>query len=169
MAIGFRFSFHMKKYILSIDQGTTSCRAIIFDKQANVVAFGQKEFTQHFPQPGWVEHDAEEIWTCQLAVIRQAIDKAGITPQEIAAIGITNQRETTVVWDRATSVPIHKAIVWQDRRTASVCDKLKADGHESLFKARTGLVLDAYFSGTKLKWILENVPGAQQKAEAGNL
>ncbi|MBK9453108.1 MAG: glycerol kinase GlpK [Bacteroidetes bacterium] len=159
----------MKKYILAIDQGTTSCRAIVFDAQANVVAVGQKEFTQHFPQPGWVEHDADEIWSNQLAVIRQAIERAGIQPAEIAAIGITNQRETTVVWDRMTGVPIHRAIVWQDRRTASICEELKTAGHENLFKSRTGLVLDAYFSGTKLKWILENVPGAKARAAAGEL
>ncbi|HEX2898665.1 MAG TPA: glycerol kinase GlpK [Bacteroidia bacterium] len=159
----------MKKYILAIDQGTTSCRAIVFDAQANAVAVGQKEFTQHFPQPGWVEHDADEIWASQLAVVRQAIERAGITPHEIAAIGITNQRETTVVWDRATGVPIHRAIVWQDRRTASICEDLKSAGHEPLFKSRTGLVLDAYFSGTKLKWILDQVPGAKARAQAGEL
>jgi glycerol kinase len=159
----------MKKYILAIDQGTTSCRAILFDAQANVVSVGQKEFSQHFPQPGWVEHDADEIWANQLAVIRQAIEKAAISPHEIAAIGITNQRETTVVWDRTTGVPIHRAIVWQDRRTASICEQLKAAGHEKLIQSRTGLVLDAYFSGTKLKWILENVQGAKKRAQDGSL
>lgn len=159
----------MRKYILAIDQGTTSCRAIVFDAQAHVVAIGQKEFTQHFPQPGWVEHDADEIWNTQLAVIRQALDRAGIKAAELAAIGITNQRETTVVWDRATGVPIHRAIVWQDRRTAAICDELKAAGHAPMIQSRTGLVVDAYFSGTKAKWILENVPGAKARAEKGEL
>ncbi len=160
---------YMEKYILAIDQGTTSCRAILFDKDARIVSVGQKEFAQHFPQPGWVEHDAEEIWACQLSVIRQAIALAGIGPKQIAAIGITNQRETTVVWDRETGAPIHHAIVWQDRRTASICDRLKASGHEPLMRARTGLVVDAYFSGTKVNWLLANVPGAREKADRGLL
>ncbi len=159
----------MEKYILAIDQGTTSCRAILFDSQVRIVGVGQKEFTQHFPQPAWVEHDAEEIWTCQLLVIRAAMEQAGITAKQIAAIGITNQRETTVVWDRETGTPIHRAIVWQDRRTASICDQLKAAGHEGLVRSRTGLVIDAYFSGTKVKWILDNVAGAREKAEKGLL
>jgi glycerol kinase len=159
----------MEKYILAIDQGTTSCRAILFDADARIAGVGQKEFTQHFPQPGWVEHDAEEIWTCQLAVIRQAMEVAGISPRQIAAIGITNQRETTVVWDRETSTPIYKAIVWQDRRTAAICDQLKGAGYEPMIRARTGLVVDAYFSGTKVKWILDEVPGAKEKAAKGLL
>jgi glycerol kinase len=159
----------MEKYILAIDQGTTSCRAILFDQTARVAAVGQKEFTQHFPQPGWVEHDAEEIWSCQLAVIRQAIELAGIGPRQIAAIGITNQRETTVIWDRETGVPIHRAIVWQDRRTAGICDQIKAGGHEALIRSRTGLVVDAYFSGTKASWILDQVPGARDRADKGLL
>lgn len=154
----------MKKYILAIDQGTTSCRAILFDALANIVAVQQKEFTQYFPQPGWVEHDADEIWTVQLQVIRKVILASGIAVTDIAAIGITNQRETTVVWDRKTGQPIHRAIVWQDRRTAAICDRLKANGHEAMLKAKTGLVVDAYFSGTKVKWILDAVPGAKERA-----
>ena len=159
----------MPQYILSFDQGTTSSRAIIFDKQGSIVATAQKEFTQFFPQPGWVEHDANEIWSTQLGVATEAILKAGITIHDIAAIGITNQRETTVVWDRKTSQPIYKAIVWQDRRTAAYCDALNKDGSAVTIKSKTGLVTDAYFSGTKVKWILENVPGAKAKAVNGEL
>jgi len=159
----------MPDYILSLDQGTTSSRAIIFDKKGNIVATAQKEFTQHFPQPGWVEHDANEIWSTQLGVATEAILKAGLTVQDIAAIGITNQRETTVVWDRDTSLPIYNAIVWQDRRTAEYCDTLKKDGHAQKIQAKTGLVTDAYFSGTKVKWILDNVEGARDKAQKGEL
>jgi len=159
----------MSKYILALDQGTTSSRAIIFDKQGNIVATAQKEFTQLFPQPGWVEHDANEIWSTQLGVATEAVLKAGLTVHDVAAIGITNQRETTVVWDRNTHQPIYNAIVWQDRRTADYCDSLKKDGHEANIKAKTGLVTDAYFSGTKVKWILDNVAGARKKAEAGEL
>jgi len=159
----------MSKYILALDQGTTSSRAIIFDKQGSIVATAQKEFTQIFPQPGWVEHDANEIWSTQLGVATEAVLKAGITVHDVAAIGITNQRETTVVWDRNTHQPIYNAIVWQDRRTADYCDSLKKDGHEANIKAKTGLVTDAYFSGTKVKWILDNVAGARKKAEAGEL
>lgn len=159
----------MKQYILAIDQGTTSCRALVFDAQAQLVAVAQKEFPQYFPQPGWVEHDAEEIWTCQLAVIREVLNKASIRPADLAGIGITNQRETTVVWDRATGAPIHKAIVWQDRRTAAICNELKAKGLEPHIRKETGLVADAYFSGTKLHWILQNTPGAQERAERGEL
>jgi len=159
----------MSQFILALDQGTTSSRAIIFDKEGNIVAVAQKEFTQIFPQPGWVEHDAGEIWSTQLGVAMEAILKAGITVQDIAAIGITNQRETTVVWDRASSQPIYNAIVWQDRRTAAYCDTLKNDGHAPTILAKTGLVTDAYFSGTKVKWILDNVKGARAKAEKGEL
>jgi len=159
----------MPKYILSFDQGTTSSRAIVFDHQGAVTATAQKEFTQIFPQPGWVEHDANEIWSTQLGVATEVVLKAGLTIKDIAAIGITNQRETTVVWDRATSQPIYNAIVWQDRRTAAYCDQLKKDGSAAVIKAKTGLVTDAYFSGTKVKWILENVPGAKAKAEKGEL
>ncbi len=159
----------MSKFILSLDQGTTSSRAVIFDKNSNIVAIAQKEFTQIFPQQGWVEHDANEIWSTQLGVATEAILKAGITVHDVAAIGITNQRETTVVWDRKTSQPVYNAIVWQDRRTADYCDMLKREGHAETIKDKTGLVTDAYFSGTKVKWILENVAGAKQKADAGEL
>lgn len=159
----------MPDYILSLDQGTTSSRAIVFDKKGNIVATAQKEFTQHFPQPGWVEHDANEIWSTQLGVATEAVVKAGLTVNDIAAIGITNQRETTVVWDRQTSLPICNAIVWQDRRTAAYCDKLKKEGHAEKIQSKTGLVTDAYFSGTKVKWILDNVEGARDKAQKGEL
>lgn len=159
----------MADYILSLDQGTTSSRAIIFDKKGSIVATAQKEFTQIFPQPGWVEHDANEIWSTQLGVATEAILKAGLTVNDIAAIGITNQRETTVVWDRDTSLPVCNAIVWQDRRTAEYCDKLKKEGWAEKIQAKTGLVTDAYFSGTKVKWILDNVEGARDKAQRGEL
>ncbi|RYY68589.1 MAG: glycerol kinase, partial [Chitinophagaceae bacterium] len=159
----------MSQFILALDQGTTSSRAIIFDKQGNIVATAQKEFTQIFPQSGWVEHDANEIWSTQLGVATEAVLKAGITVNDVAAIGITNQRETTVVWDRKTSQPVYNAIVWQDRRTAEYCDTLKKDGHAQKIKEKTGLVTDAYFSGTKVKWILDNVEGARAKAEKGEL
>ena len=159
----------MPNYILSLDQGTTSSRAIVFNKSGNIVAVAQKEFTQIFPQAGWVEHDATEIWSTQLGVATEAILKAGLTISDIAAIGITNQRETTVVWDRHTSQPVYNAIVWQDRRTSDYCDQLKADGTSELIKEKTGLVSDAYFSGTKIKWILDNVAGAREKAEKGAL
>ncbi|RYY69531.1 MAG: glycerol kinase [Chitinophagaceae bacterium] len=159
----------MSQFILALDQGTTSSRAIIFDKQGNIVATAQKEFTQIFPQSGWVEHDANEIWSTQLGVATEAVLKAGITVNDVAAIGITNQRETTVVWDRKTSQPVYNAIVWQDRRTAEYCDSLKKDGHAQKIKEKTGLVTDAYFSGTKVKWILDNVEGARAKAEKGEL
>jgi len=157
------------KCVLALDQGTTSSRAIVFDHAGSVVASAQQEFRQIFPRPGWVEHDANEIWTTQLATAKDAIAKAGLTATDIAAIGITNQRETTVVWDRTTGAPIHHAIVWQDRRTAARCDQLKARGLAATIKRKTGLVVDAYFSGTKLEWILKNVPGARAKAKAGNL
>jgi len=156
-------------FILALDQGTTSSRALVFDHDGNVRGVAQKEFSQIFPQPGLVEHDAEEIWASQLGVAVEAIARAGLTATDIAAIGITNQRETTIVWDRRSGKPIHNAIVWQDRRTAGECDRLKAEGLEALFRARTGLVLDAYFSGTKLAWILDHVPGARIRAEAGEL
>ncbi|HKO80236.1 MAG TPA: glycerol kinase GlpK [Chitinophagaceae bacterium] len=159
----------MAKYILALDQGTTSSRAIIFDKKGSIVATAQKEFTQIFPQPGWVEHDANEIWSTQLGVATEAVLKAGLTISDIAAIGITNQRETTVVWDRDTHLPVCNAIVWQDRRTAAYCDKLKKEGHAEVIQQKTGLVTDAYFSGTKVKWILDNVEGARDKAQKGEL
>ena len=155
--------------ILALDQGTTSSRAIVFDEAGAIRAVAQKEFTQHFPQPGWVEHDPEEIWATQIAVAGEAIARAGIQARDVAAIGITNQRETTVVWDRVTGRPACNAIVWQDRRTAAACDALKARGLEARVTEKTGLVLDAYFSGTKLAWILDNVPDARRKAEAGEL
>ncbi|MCF1716560.1 glycerol kinase GlpK [Flavihumibacter sp. RY-1] len=158
-----------EKYILALDQGTTSSRAILFDKYGQICHIAQKEFTQLYPQPGWVEHDAEEIWATQFSVMAEAIAKASLTTADIAAIGITNQRETTVVWDRASSKPIYNAIVWQDRRTASYCDQLKADGLAPLIQSKTGLVIDAYFSATKLKWILDNVSGAREKAVKGEL
>ncbi|WP_028788125.1 glycerol kinase GlpK [Terrimonas ferruginea] len=159
----------MPDYILSLDQGTTSSRAIIFDKKGNIVATAQKEFTQHFPQSGWVEHDANEIWSTQVGVASEVVVKAGLHTGDIAAIGITNQRETTVVWDRDTHLPICPAIVWQDRRTADYCDKLKKDGSAEMIREKTGLVTDAYFSGTKVKWILDNVEGARDKAQRGEL
>lgn len=158
-----------EKYILSLDQGTTSSRAILFDKYGQISHIAQKEFTQLYPQPGWVEHDAEEIWATQFSVLAETIAKASLTTSDIAAIGITNQRETTVVWDRASSKPIYRAIVWQDRRTAAYCDQLKADGLAPLIQEKTGLVIDAYFSATKLKWILDNVSGAREKAVKGEL
>lgn len=155
------------KYVLALDQGTTSSRAILFDENGAARAVAQREFRQIFPQPGWVEHDPHEIWTSQLAVAREAL--AQVDAREVAAIGITNQRETTVVWDKRTGEPIHNAIVWQDRRTAEFCDRLKRDGLETQIAAKTGLVIDAYFSATKVRWILENVPGARERAEAGEL
>ncbi len=159
----------MDKYILAIDQGTTSSRAMIFNHEGEVVNAAQKEFTQYYPKPGWVEHDPDEIWGTTLGVIADALGKANIKPAQIAGIGITNQRETTVVWDAETGKPIHNAIVWQDRRTASICDDLKDKGLEDKIKNKTGLVVDAYFSGTKIKWLLDNVEGAREKAEAGKL
>ncbi|MGK2862758.1 MAG: glycerol kinase GlpK [Chitinophagaceae bacterium] len=159
----------MAKYILSLDQGTTSSRAIIFDKKGDIVATAQKEFSQKFPQPGWVEHDANEIWSTQIGVATEAVLKGGLNFSDIAAIGITNQRETTVVWDRETHQPVCNAIVWQDRRTASYCDLLKKQGHADTIQKKTGLVTDAYFSGTKVKWILDNVEGARDKAQKGEL
>ena len=159
----------MSQYILALDQGTTSSRAILFDAQGNIVSVAQQEFTQYFPQPGWVEHDAEEIWSSQLAVARQVIQSHGISARDIAAIGITNQRETAVVWQKSTGKPICKAIVWQDRRTAAYCDSLKAKGLDKYIKDNTGLVIDAYFTGTKIRWILENVEEARSLAEEDDL
>lgn len=159
----------MKRYILALDQGTTSSRAILFDREQTLVQVAQQEFTQHYPKPGWVEHDAEEILAVQLQVAREALAKAGADAGEVAAIGITNQRETVVVWDKRTGRPICPAIVWQCRRTAEYCDALREKGLEPLFREKTGLLLDAYFSGTKLRWVLENVPGARARAEAGEL
>jgi glycerol kinase len=157
------------RYILSLDQGTTSSRALLFDDHGCVRAVGQREFTQIFPQPGWVEHDPEEIAASQVAVALEAVSKAQIRASDIGAIGITNQRETTIVWDGKTGKPIYNAIVWQDRRTAGFCEQLKAEGHEALIQDRTGLLIDAYFSASKISWILENVPNARQLAEAGRL
>ena len=159
----------MGKYILAIDQGTTSTRAIAFDGGMRIAGVGQQEFPQHFPRSGWVEHDPEDIWRTVLETCRIALSKAGISARDLAGIGITNQRETTVVWERATGKPIHNAIVWQDRRTAETCMALKAGGHEAMVTAKTGLLLDPYFSGTKIAWILDAVPGARQRAELGEL
>ena len=159
----------MSKFILSFDQGTTSSRAIVFDKEGSIVAIAQKEFEQIYPQPGWVEHNASEIWTTQISVATEAIVKAGLTPTDIAAIGITNQRETTVLWDRKTGEPLYNAIVWQDRRTSAYCDELKAKGMAKSIQEKTGLIIDAYFSATKIKWILDNVEGAREKAAAGEI
>ena len=156
-------------YILALDQGTTSSRAILFDHDGTAVSVAQKEFTQIFPRPGWVEHDPQEIWATQIAVAIEALGRAQVRPRDVAAIGITNQRETTVVWDRDTGQPICNAIVWQDRRTAEFCDSLRAQGCEALVRERTGLVIDAYFSGSKISWILGNVPGARERADAGRL
>ena len=159
----------MNQYILSFDQGTTSSRTIVFDRNGAIISVAQKEFTQIFPQPGWVEHDANEIWSTQLGVAAEAITKAGLTVKQIAAIGITNQRETTVVWDKKTGQPIHNAIVWQDRRTADFCDALRKEGKDRFIQQKTGLVIDAYFSATKVKWILDHVEGARAKANNGEL
>ncbi|MBC7088046.1 MAG: glycerol kinase GlpK [Tissierellales bacterium] len=159
----------MKNYVMAFDQGTTSCRAILFDKDGKIVGVSQQEFTQIYPKAGWVEHDAMEIWGTQSGVARQVLEVNGIRPDEIAAIGITNQRETTVVWDKNTGRPIYNAIVWQCRRTADICEELKSKGYEDLVREKTGLVIDAYFSGTKIKWILDNVEGAREKAERGDL
>ncbi|WP_110927469.1 glycerol kinase GlpK [Bacillus massiliglaciei] len=159
----------MEKYILSLDQGTTSSRAILFNKKGEVVHVAQKEFQQIFPKPGWVEHNANEIWGSILSVIASCLSESGIKPEQISGIGITNQRETTVVWDKNTAKPIYNAIVWQSRQTAEICDQLNAEGYNDLFKSKTGLLIDAYFSGTKVKWILDNVEGAREKAEKGDL
>jgi glycerol kinase len=156
-------------YILALDQGTTSSRAILFDHQGSIVKIAQKEFTQHFPQPGWVEHDANEIWVTILGVMAEVLSDTKTNPDQIAAIGITNQRETTVVWDRNTGIPIYHAIVWQSRQSAKICEELKDQGLEELFREKTGLRIDAYFSGTKVRWILDHVPGAREKAANGDL
>jgi len=159
----------MRKYILALDQGTTSSRAIVFDHDGKICSVAQKEFTQYFPKPGWVEHNPNEIWSSQASVIAESISAIDINGLDIAGIGITNQRETTIVWDVDTEEPIYNAIVWQDRRTADYCDKLKAEGLIDTIRKKTGLIIDAYFSGTKIKWILDNVPGARQRAEQGKL
>jgi glycerol kinase len=159
----------MEKFVLAIDQGTTSSRAIIFDQKTNIVGVAQKEFTQIFPKPGWVEHNATEIWTSVLAVLSEVFITTGIKPEQIASIGITNQRETTVVWDKKTGLPIYNAIVWQSRQTVPICDEIKAAGKADLFRNKTGLVVDAYFSGTKVKWILDHVEGSRERAEKGEL
>ena len=159
----------MEKYILSLDQGTTSSRAIVFNKQGAIVSTAQKEFRQIYPKPGWVEHDAQEIWSTQAGTAAEAVASAGINGKALSGIGITNQRETTVVWDRESGQPIYNAIVWQDRRTSDYCDQLKKEGHAELIQEKTGLVVDSYFSGTKVKWILDNVDGAREKAEKGEL
>jgi len=159
----------MNPYILALDQGTTSSRAIIFDNEGQVVAMAQKEFKQYYPQSGWVEHDAREIWSSQLSVATEVVAKAGLKASSIAAIGITNQRETAVVWEKSTGRPIHPAIVWQDRRTANYCDQLKEKGYGDLIRQKTGLLIDAYFSASKINWILDNVAGAREKAENGAL
>ncbi|MGN7454477.1 glycerol kinase GlpK [Paenibacillus pasadenensis] len=158
-----------QKYILAIDQGTTSSRAIVFDRQGRIVSTAQQEIRQYFPQPGWVEHDASEIWVSVLGVIASSLSQAEILPEQIEAIGITNQRETAVVWDRHTSRPIHHAIVWQSRQTQDICEELKRQGHEERFRGKTGLLIDPYFSGTKIKWLLDHVEGAREKAENGDL
>ncbi len=157
------------QFILALDQGTTSSRAILFNQAGDIVSLAQKEFRQIYPQPGWVEHDPQEIWGGQAGVAAEAVAKAGIDGRSIAAIGITNQRETTIVWDRETSLPVYNAIVWQDRRTAEFCDQLKERGLADAIRNKTGLPVDAYFSGSKIKWILDNVPGARARAEAGKL
>ena len=156
-----------KKYIMALDQGTTSSRAILFDKEGNVVAASQKEFTQIYPKSGWVEHNPMEIWGSQSGVMREVLETNYIRPAEVTAIGITNQRETTIVWEKSTGKPVYNAIVWQCRRTSEICDELKEKGYDKLVKEKTGLILDAYFSATKIKWILDNVEGAREKAENG--
>src|SRR5438067_5130486 len=157
------------RYILALDQGTTSSRAIVFDENGRAIASAQREFAQHYPQPGWVEHDPREIFTTQRDTAREAVRKAGVPAKQLMAVGITNQRETTLLWDRQSGEPLHKAIVWQDRRTAPLCEELRAAGAERLVRERTGLVIDPYFSGTKLAWLLDNVPGARARAERGEL
>src|SRR6202035_1422053 len=156
-------------FVLAIDQGTTSSRAMVFRNDLSVAGLAQQEFPQHFPASGWVEHDPEDIWNSTVATCRDALKKANLAAKDIAAIGITNQRETTVVWDRATGNAIHRAIVWQDRRTADICAKLKAEGHEPAISQKTGLIIDPYFSGTKVAWILDHVPGARARAMRGEL
>ena len=159
----------MAKYVMALDSGTTSNRCILFNEKGEMCSVAQKEFTQYFPKPGWVEHDANEIWSSQLGVAVEAMSKIGVSAKDIAAIGITNQRETTIVWDQTTGEPVYHAIVWQCRRTSEYCDSLKEKGLTDSFRAKTGLVIDAYFSGTKLKWILDNVEGVRERAEKGEL
>ena len=159
----------MTRFILALDQGTTSSRAIVFDAEGRVRGQAQKEFRQIFPQPGWVEHDPRDIWSSQFGVAQEAIAAAGLRAPDIAAIDLTNQRETTLIWDRKTGQPIHNAIVWQDRRTAPLCDRLRAEGHAETFQRKTGLLIDAYFSGTKVAWLLDNIDGARERAERGDL
>lgn len=159
----------MQGYILALDQGTTSCRALVFDRAGEIISTAQKEFEQHFPKPGWVEHDPLEIWEVQKEMAGKALEEANLDSRDIKAIGITNQRETVVVWDKNTGEPIYNAIVWQDKRTAAFCESLKKEGKQPMVREKTGLVIDAYFSGTKVKWILDNVPGARNRAEAGEL
>ncbi|HMO35391.1 MAG TPA: FGGY family carbohydrate kinase, partial [Gemmatales bacterium] len=156
-------------YLLALDQGTTSSRAIVFDRTGNIAGLAQKEFPQLYPQPGWVEHNPLDLWETQAAVAQEALAKAGISSSEVAGLGITNQRETVVLWDRRTGQPVGNAIVWQDRRTAGHCEQLKKEGYEKLIRKRTGLVIDAYFSATKLHWMLKNLPGLRAKAKAGDL
>src|SRR5206468_2188343 len=156
-------------YILALDQGTTSSRAMVFDADGAVAAIAQKEFTQVFPRAGWVEHDPGEIWASQIGVAVEALGRAHVRAADVAAIGITNQRETTILWDRDTGEPIHNAIVWQDRRTADYCERLKAEGAGGIVQERTGLLIDAYFSASKIRWLLDNVPGARSRADAGGL
>ncbi|MCP2014489.1 glycerol kinase [Deinococcus sp. HSC-46F16] len=159
----------MTRYVLALDQGTTSSRALLFDREGTVQALAQKEVPPHFPRPGWVEHDPAELWSTQVGVAQEALARAGARPADVAAIGITNQRETTLLWDRRTGEPLHRAIVWQDRRTAPLCGELRARGLETAFREKTGLLLDPYFSGTKLRWLLDHVPGARERAERGEL
>jgi len=159
----------MRQYVLALDQGTTSSRAVLFDHAGRARAFASQEFKQHYPQPGWVEHDAAEIWQSQVGVARKVLAEAQAGPRDLAAIGITNQRETVLLWDRATGQPLHNAIVWQCRRTAPVCDRIRAEGFDRILREKTGLVTDAYFSGTKIAWLLENVPGARERAQRGEL
>lgn len=159
----------MGNYILALDQGTTSSRAILFSREGTIVSLAQKEFTQYYPSPGYVEHDPTEIWSSQVGVATEAMIKAGLAPKDVVAIGITNQRETTIVWDRQTGKPLHNAIVWQDRRTAAYCDELKEAGQSKRIQEKTGLIIDAYFSATKIKWLLDNVAGARERAEKGTL
>ncbi|HEY4550146.1 MAG TPA: FGGY family carbohydrate kinase, partial [Bacillus sp. (in: firmicutes)] len=159
----------METYILSLDQGTTSSRAILFNQKGQIVHVAQREFTQYFPNPGWVEHDANEIWGSILAVIATVLSESGVKAEQIAGIGITNQRETTVLWDKESGQPIYHAIVWQSRQTMDICNDLEMNGYQDVFKQKTGLLIDAYFSGTKVKWILDHVGGAREKAERGEL
>ena len=159
----------MSKYVIALDQGTTSCRALLIEKSGNIKTIAQQEFTQIFPKPGWVEHDPREILEVQTEMVAQVLRRSGVSASDIAAIGITNQRETTVVWDKSTGVPVYNAIVWQDKRTADICEKIKKAGLEKELREKTGLVVDSYFSATKTMWILDHVAGAREKAEAGQL